>query len=72
MRVSYDRETDIMLVETSKGKIDFAEEVGPIIVHFTKDRKPVLLEILDASEFISNLSRVSMRTEKEEFIPIKI
>lgn len=72
MRVSYDRETDIMLVEISNERIDFAEEVGPIIVHFTKDRIPVLLEILDASEFISNLSRISMRTEKEEFIPVKV
>jgi len=72
MRVSYDRETDIMLVETSKGKIDFAEEIGPIIVHFTKDRKAVLLEILDASEFISNLSRVSMQAKGEEFVPIKV
>lgn len=71
MRVSYDRETDIMLVETSKkGKIDFAGEVGPIIVHFTKDRKPMLLEILNASEFISNLSKVSMKAKKEEFVPI--
>ncbi len=72
MRVSYDRETDIMLVETSKGKIDFAEEIGPIIVHFTKNRKPVLLEILDASEFISNVSRVSMWAEREEFVPIRV
>lgn len=72
MRVSYDRETDIMLVEASKGKIDFAEEIENIIIHFTKDKKPVLLEIMNASEFISSISKISMRAEKEDFVPIKI
>jgi uncharacterized protein YuzE len=32
--------------------IDYAEEAGSIIIHFTKDGKPVLIEILDASELL--------------------
>ena len=71
MRVSYDRDVDIMLIEASEEKIDFAEEFGSIIVHFTKDRKPVLLEILDASEFISNLSRILMKIEKGQSVPLE-
>lgn len=66
MKVRYDREADILLIEGSNEKIDYAEEMGPIIVHFTKDRKPVLLEILDASDFISSISRITMKSRKEE------
>ena len=42
-----------MLLEISAEPIDFAEEMGPIIVHFTEKGIPVLLEILDASDFIA-------------------
>ena len=46
MRVKYDRETDILLLETSPQPIAYAEEMGSIIVHFTEDGKPVLLRYL--------------------------
>jgi uncharacterized protein YuzE len=54
MKISYDRESDILLLDQGeKGDIiDYAEEAGSIIIHFTKDGKPVLIEILDASELL--------------------
>ncbi|MDI6859253.1 MAG: DUF2283 domain-containing protein [Methanocellales archaeon] len=60
MKVSYDREQDILMVEVSGEPIDYAEEIGPIVVHFTKDDKPVLLEVLDASEFLTEATKVTM------------
>ncbi len=65
MKVSYNREQDILMYEISGEPIDYAEEVGDIIVHFTKKGKPVLLEILDASEFIAETTRITMRTINE-------
>ena len=56
MKVRYSREDDVLLIELSEEKIDYAEEAGPIIVHFAEDGKPVILEILDASEFIAELT----------------
>ena len=53
MKISYDREQDIMMLELSNQKIDHAEQTGQIIAHFTKKDKPVLLEILDASNFLA-------------------
>jgi uncharacterized protein YuzE len=53
-KISYDKTSDILLIELSEKPIDFAEEEGPIIIHFSKDEEPVLLEILDAKEFIMN------------------
>jgi len=70
MKISYNRDEDIMLLEVSQEKIDFAEEMGPIIVHFTKERKPVLLEILDASEFISIAAKSTMRAKNSEMVEL--
>lgn len=65
MNISYDRENDIMMLELSKTKIDHAEQTGPIVIHFSKQDKPVLLEILDASEFIAATLKSSLRDKKE-------
>jgi len=52
MKFKYNKEDDVMLIELSKGKIDYAEQTGDLIVHFSPKRKAVLLEILDASQFL--------------------
>jgi uncharacterized protein YuzE len=69
MRIKYSRDEDILIIEFSDEKIDYAEEMGPIIVHFTEDGKPVMLEILDASEFIAEISKIAMRAKDE---PIEV
>jgi uncharacterized protein YuzE len=48
MRVKYDLETDILMVEASAEPIDYAEELGNFIIYFSESGKPVLMEILDA------------------------
>lgn len=63
MKMGYDREEGILMVETASGKIDHAEEMGPVIVHFTKEGKPVLLEILDGSEFLSLATKTSIKSQ---------
>jgi len=69
MKIRYSRDEDILLIELSDEKVDYAEEAGPIIVHFTKDRKPVILEILDASVFIAEIGKAAMKSKGE---PIEI
>jgi uncharacterized protein YuzE len=54
MNVRYDREEDILVIKMADEPIDYAEEIGSVIVHFTKDGKAVLFEILDAAEFLAN------------------
>ena len=46
----------------------YAEEEGQMIIHFSKYAEPVLLEILDARDFILN-SLSSLVKEKEVVIP---
>lgn len=72
MKVSYDREQDILMVEVSGEPIDYAEEICPIVVHFTKDDKPVLLEILDASEFLTEATKVTMTSRDETLTEVSV
>ena len=65
MRVSYDRESDALMMEMSDEPIIHAEEAGPVIVHFGKDNRPILLEVLDASEVLTGLLRITMRASSD-------
>ena len=72
MRISYDRDADILMIEISDEDIDYAEEAGPMIIHFSKNGKPVLIEILDASEFLAEITKISMRAKSKELIEAQI
>jgi hypothetical protein len=71
MKISYNREDDIAMVELNTKKIDHAQEAKNIIVHFSKDDEPVLLEILDASTFLTDMMRASMRSKNESPVLVK-
>lgn len=63
-RIRYSGDMDALLVELSDEPIDYAEEKGQLIMHFSETGEPVLLEILDAKEFLrSALSSVDRETE---------
>ncbi len=68
LRMSYDRQVDVLLVEVSKQPIDYAEEMGSVIVHFTKQHKPVALEILDASQFVTQATATSLLTKSDKLL----
>lgn len=53
IKISYDPDVDVMSWEVAqKGKIDYATEIGNFIVHFSKDNKPLLIEVLEASKIL--------------------
>ena len=62
MKVRYSDEEDILMYEVGKEPIDYAEEMDSVIVHFTKEGKPVLLEILDASKFLAQTARATKKS----------
>ena len=62
MKLRYDRTEDILTIEAVlEGVIDHAEQTGSFIAHFSQDDKLLLLEILDASEFLSSSVKVAVR-----------
>ncbi len=62
VRISYEPEADVLSWELSNRSIDFAKEIGNVIVHFSKKDEPVLVEILEASKF---LAKADSLIEKE-------
>lgn len=68
LHMKYDPEVDVLLIEVSKRPIDHAEELGSVIVHFTKDDKPVALEILDASQFVTQATATSLLTKADKLV----
>ena len=67
-KIKYSKDVDVLLIELSDKPIDHAEEEGQIIIHFTKEGEPVLLEILDAKEFVLG-SVSSLLRETEVLLP---
>lgn len=71
MRISYNREDDVAMIELSNKKIDHAQEAANVIIHFSKDDEPILLEILDASRFLTEMMRTSMKSKSEKPVLVK-
>jgi uncharacterized protein YuzE len=63
VKVEYSKEEDILMYEVSDEPIDYAEEMDSVIVHFTKSGKPVLLEILDASKFLTQTIKATRKSK---------
>jgi len=70
MKINYNREQDILLLESSSEPIDYAEETGPLIVHFSKEGKIVLLEILDASDFLSEIIKKTISSKESASVEL--
>lgn len=64
MKLKYSRDVDILLMWLSDEPSDYAEEANGVITHFTKDGKPVLIEIQGGREFI--LGSITTLVKDEE------
>ncbi|PMQ01809.1 MAG: hypothetical protein CBR30_03825 [Dictyoglomus sp. NZ13-RE01] len=53
-KIKYSKDVDILLIELSNKPIDYTKEEGQLIIHFSKEGEPVLIEISDAKDFIIN------------------
>lgn len=59
MNVTYSKDVDILMVELSpRAPIAFAEKRGDVVVHFDRQRQPVALEFLDATDLLRRAYRV--------------
>lgn len=66
MKLKYSKEDDVLMIELNKKPIDYAEQSGDLIVHFSPTREAVLLEILDASQFFKKAaSAFPIKIKKE-------
>jgi len=61
-KINYEPEADVLTYEITSQPIDYAKEIGNIVVHFTKNNIPVLIEILEATKFLKNAERLTSKT----------
>ncbi|MBI2624034.1 DUF2283 domain-containing protein [Candidatus Parcubacteria bacterium] len=61
LNISYEPEADVLRVEASRKPIDYAVEVGSVVVHFSSRGVPVYLEILEARKFIKRATTLVPR-----------
>jgi uncharacterized protein YuzE len=58
--MDYDIEADILSWGITNDPIDHAMELGNFIIHLSKNKKPILIEILNASKFKGQLDKVKI------------
>ena len=51
MKISREPDANILVWELNNLPIEHAKEVGGVIIHFSQNKYPVLIEILEASRF---------------------
>ncbi len=62
----YDLEGNILSWELTKDPIDHAIELGNFIIHISKAKKPVLIEVLNASKFVGQMDKVKLEGIKKQ------
>lgn len=67
MKVNYNKNEDILMIQLVNKKIDDAYETENMIVHISKKGEPVLLEIFSASKFFAEESKVLPKEIKQKF-----
>ncbi len=73
-KISYEPEADVLTWELTNEKIDYAEHVGDVIVHFTKKHTPVIIEILEAKKFLAkstNPLRGSLDADRKTLVSLR-
>ena len=62
-KFSYESDADVLTLEITGQPINYAKEIGNIVVHFTKNNIPVLIEILEASKFLAKAKNIATKTK---------
>ena len=57
MKVKYFTEDDLLVIRLSDMPYDYAEKIGMFIIHYTRKKEPVVLEILNASKFLKETTQ---------------
>ncbi len=66
--MQYDIEANLMSWEITKDPIDHCLELGNFIIHLSKTKKPVLIEILDASKFVGQMDKIKLEGIKKQIM----
>ncbi len=64
-KVSYEPEADVLSWQISAAPIEYASEMGNVIVHFSKKNVPVYIEVLEASKLLSKVTPRVVKVQRK-------
>lgn len=67
-KMIYEPEDDVLNIWLSQKPIDYAEQSGDVIVHFTKKSEAVYIEVLDASKLLKDFGKTLPRNLKQDWL----
>jgi len=67
-KLKYDPDSDVLMWETSGRDIDYATQVANVVIHFSKENIPVLIEILEATKFITETKKILSKLKTREVL----
>ena len=65
----YDPDANIICIELANGAISHAVEYGNIVIHFSKNGKPIIIEILEASNFVGQFDKLKKLKNLKKPLP---
>ncbi|MBI2599510.1 DUF2283 domain-containing protein [Candidatus Daviesbacteria bacterium] len=66
MKAKYDKEADLLSLRISSTPYKYARQTGDIIVHYSEKKEPVLIEIVNATRFLKDTTKMLPKRIKEE------
>jgi len=66
--MQYDIESNVLSWEVTKDPIDHCLELGNFIIHLSKAKTPVLIEILNASKFVGQMDKIKLEGIKKQMM----
>lgn len=68
MSLKYYRDDNILVIRLSKTPYEYAEKQGDFIVHFSKQNKPVRIEVLNAKRFLKETNALFTQEAPGQFL----
>lgn len=56
---TYDPDADVLAWEMNEKPIVYAREIKNVIIHFSHNHSPVLVEVLDATQFLARAKDIT-------------
>ncbi len=66
MKAKYHEDADLLSLRISNAPYKYARQSGDIIVHYSDNKEPVLIEILNAAKFVKDTTRMLPKKLQEE------
>lgn len=66
MKAKYYKDADLLSLRISKKAYKYARQDGDVIVHYSQDKEPVLIEIVNAANFLKETTKSLPKKVQDE------